>query len=332
MTKNFKQVEDIMEDQDFLAWHFKESDKAVNEWEQWLEDNREQQPLVEEAIYLMRHLPTQLSAVEEVKTEQQLRKLNERINELETTVVPMRSSRRRWWMSAAAAVLLAGAGFIFYSSLQHKKTQVNTTYGELRSNQLPDGSTMILNANSKAELSSGWEEGKDREVWLDGEAFFKVKKTASRNRFIVHTGQLDVIVTGTQFNVMHRNNKTTVLLTEGSVLIQTPDGKTLSMKPGDFIALEDKVVERQTVHEDDVLAWKENRLSFNATPLKDVANIITDHYGIKVTMEDEKVGSTLINGIMPNDNLDVLLKGIEEMGANVRIRRNTKEIIFSINQ
>jgi ferric-dicitrate binding protein FerR (iron transport regulator) len=332
MTKNFQQVEEVMEDQDFLAWHFKESEKAVKEWEQWLALNPEQQALVAEASDLMYQLPVAEMPVEEQRTEQQLRKLNERINGLETPVVAIRSTRRRWWMSAAAAVLLLGAGFIFYNSTHSKKTELNTTYGELTSNQLPDGSTMILNANSKAKLSTGWKEGKDREVWLDGEAFFHVTKTPSRNRFIVHTGQLDVIVTGTQFNVMHRNNKTTVLLTEGSVLIHTPDGKELAMKPGDFVAMEDKVVERKPANEEDVLAWKENKLSFNGTPLREVANIITDHYGVKVVMADENVGAKPVNGIMPNDNLDVLLKAIEEMGANVRIRRTTNQIIFSNNQ
>jgi ferric-dicitrate binding protein FerR (iron transport regulator) len=50
---------------------------------------------------------------------------------------------------------------------------------------------------------------------VKGEAFSR-EKTSQKNRFIVHTGQLDVIVTGTQFNVSTREDKTSVLLTRAA--------------------------------------------------------------------------------------------------------------------
>src|ERR1043166_3391835 len=126
---------------------------------------------------------------------------------------------------------------------------------------------MILNANSKAELSEDWKDGKDREVWLHGEAFFKVTKTPHRSRFIVHTDNLDVILTGTQFNVLHRDGKTAVLLTEGHVIIRTKDGKELAMNPGDYVEMGDQMVERKQAKEENILAWKENKLAFDNTPL-----------------------------------------------------------------
>ncbi len=52
-----------------------------------------------------------------------------------------------------------------------------------------------------------WKEGTSREVWLKGEAFFHVSKTPTKARFIVHTERFDVVVTGTQFNVMNRAGK-----------------------------------------------------------------------------------------------------------------------------
>ncbi len=44
-----------------------------------------------------------------------------------------------------------------------------------------------------------------------------VKKTTEKRRFIVHTGGMDIIVTGTQFNVVNRDGERNVLLKEGSV-------------------------------------------------------------------------------------------------------------------
>ena len=252
----------------------------------------------------------------------------ERLNDsISSPVISINKNRRRWLISAAAAVLLLVAGFTFFK-LSQSKDAIKTDFGQIASNCLPDGTIMILNANSTARLSEDWEDGSDREVWLDGEAFFQVTKTQQKSRFIVHTENLDVIVTGTQFNVQHRDNKTSVLLTEGSVIIHTRDGRELSMKPGDYIEMFDKSFERKEGKPDNVLAWKENMLFFENTPLRDAAKIIEHHYGVKVTLADEQVATQTITGFMSNNSLEDLLKAIEFV-TSVRVTRKDNEIIFS---
>jgi ferric-dicitrate binding protein FerR (iron transport regulator) len=166
---------------------------------------------------------------------------------------------------------------------------------------------------------------------LKGEAFFKVKKTAQKSRFIVHTEQLDVIVTGTQFNVLTRDQKTTVLLTEGSVTIHTKDGQELAMKPGDYVEMNGMEIVKRDGQQDNVLAWKENKLAFDNTALSEVARIINHHYGVKITMADNRVSTKSLTGIMPNNNLDDLLKAIE-IALDIRITRNGDNIVFSENK
>jgi transmembrane sensor len=51
-------------------------------------------------------------------------------------------------------------------------------------------------------------------------------------------------------------------------------------------------------------------LFFDRTPLKEVATIIEDQYGVKVRLADQSIGDSLITGIMPNNNLDALLKAL----------------------
>lgn len=330
MTKNFQHVEDVLADELFLAWYSKVNNDQVILWEQWLAANPGQQSLVNEAIAFMDHLPQQDQIITAAQTEARLAELHKRINESATPVVSMKGSRRRWWIGAAAAVLLIISASVFLKVSQ-TKSRLNTEYGTIATNQLPDGSTMILNANSTAELSKGWKDGSDREVWLNGEAYFKVTKTPHKSRFIVHIGELDVIVTGTQFNVLHRDNKTSVLLSEGSVTLHSADGKELYMKPGDYVEMVDKQVERKVAKEEDVLAWKENKLAFDNTSIKEVAQIISNHYGIKVRLADDRMAAEPITGIMPNNNLDVLLKAIE-MGTDVDITRTEKEIVFSLKK
>jgi len=332
MTKQFELMEDVVADEQFQAWYFKENEVAIRNWEEWLLNHPEMQSLVKEAVLFMQQLPAQEIKIPDALVDEKLTLLNGRLHKESQPVFKMRShSGRNWWTAAAAVVIIAGIiSFQLFTPIKHK--EIKASYGSVINNTLPDGSTMILNANSTAKLSKDWEQGRDREIWLDGEAFFHVTKTPEKSRFIVHTGELDVIVTGTQFNVMNRNHKTSVLLTEGSVLIRTNDGKELAMKPGDFVEINASSLVRKDADSEDVLAWKENKISFNATPLRDVAQTITDHYGVKVKFADEAVAFKTINGIMPNDNLDVLLQAIEMTESNVHIRKTNNEIIFSADK
>ncbi len=90
-----------------------------------------------------------------------------------------------------------------------------------------------------------------------GEAFFHVKKTADHRRFVVHANHFDIIVTGTQFNVVNRDDKTNVMLTEGSVTIKKDDGEEIKMKPGDFVELDNNRFIKKEEKKENVLAWKE---------------------------------------------------------------------------
>src|SRR6185295_8561409 len=184
-------------------------------------------------------------------------KLNARLEELENDMTPVKAIkpfRRRWWIGAAAAVLILIAG-ISYFKFSYTQPVIETPYGQVSQQDLPDGSRVMLNANTTVTLGKDWKEGNDREVWLKGEAFFHVKKTSQKNRFIVHTSQLDIIVTGTQFNVSTREDKTSVLLTEGSVIIKTNGANDLVMKPGDFVVINNNKPEIKSINEETVLAW-----------------------------------------------------------------------------
>jgi transmembrane sensor len=217
------------------------------------------------------------------------------------------------WMAAASVLILLLSGLLLTKFFRSQRPEVKTEYGQISQQHLPDGTEVIMNANSRLTYSSGWKDGTDREVWVNGEAFFHVTKTPMKSRFIVHTDRFDVIVTGTQFNVVNRNNKANVMLQEGSVIINTKDGKTLHLVPGDFVEFNNSdKLEKMPVKDDSLLAWKEQKLVFNKTPMKDVATIINEQYGIpvKLAVGDECPYMQTVSGIMPNNNLDVLLQAL----------------------
>jgi transmembrane sensor len=330
MDKSFMNVEEMAADEMFLSWFYEESDEKVKAWENWLNENPGYQPLATEAVEMMDALNTRETPVSGFRVEAAYDKLNIRLVELEKDMAPvvtMKPARKKWWIGAAAAVLITIAGLTFFK-FSSSKSVIKTQYGQISQQKLPDGSEVMLNANSIVTLSQGWNEGRDREVWLKGEAFFHVKKTPQKNLFIVHTNQLDIIVTGTQFNVRTSDDKTSVLLTEGSVTIKTNDGQEIHMMPGDFVEMRNDMVEKKIADKEKVLAWKENKLLFENTPMAEAIKIISNHYGVKITLANESIGRKTISGMMPNDNLDVLLRALEATN-NFKITRTNKDIIIS---
>ena len=315
MNKDYNQLEDFISDDSFLSWVYKTNETNTAIWEAWLANNPGKQALAEEAATIV----LQIRLTEASVSNEQLNAAEARLkNAIEAAkqaspakVVPMR--RRKIWYSVAAAVILIG---VLTFSLQYlfndkAKPQLATAYGQIRQDKLPDGTEVTLNANSKITYPKQWKEGTDREVWINGEAFFHVKKTPHRDKFIVHTDAFDIEVTGTSFDVINRNGKSSIILKEGSVKIHRPGEAVIFMKPGDFVEFAEKQIQKKTIVKQDYLAWTENKLVFDNTPLTEFAAIIKEHYGIEVKLQGDGLSEKTLNGIMPNDNLEVLLQSLE---------------------
>ncbi|RYY61834.1 MAG: DUF4974 domain-containing protein [Chitinophagaceae bacterium] len=326
MNTKFEEVSEVIADERFLSWYFRDNQSAGAEWETLMEGDPQIRNLSEEAVAFLKQLPSREIPLSRQQVETSLDTLHGKL--AAAPVVSMRP-RGLWWKMASAAAVLLIAGFFVFRSFD-RPGNLTTAYGQLCTNELPDGSTLILNANSKVTLSNDWKGTNDREVWLEGEGFFKVAKTPEKKRFIVHTNNLDVIVTGTQFNVSSRNNHTTVLLTEGRVTLRMKDGSEVKMKPGDFVEMNNDQYVQREVSEENVLAWKDNRMAFDSTSIEDVAKIITNHYGIKVVLGDDSVRQQYVTGVMKNNNLDELLRAIELI-TPVTIVKTNDQITISSN-
>lgn len=325
VDKHFNSAEEVIADELFLAWYFRTDETKSKAWEVRLLENQRYIPLVEEAIQFLKSTYVQENAMSQEQVELAHSQLQSSLDSAK--LIEMKPKRKRLWIPAAAILVFAIAGWMLLKN-DAGKTTMESAFGTIREYQLPDGSQVTLNANSNITTSKDWKGGKDREVWLQGEAFFNIQKTATKDRFIVHTKNLDIIVTGTQFNVISRDDESSVLLTEGSVIIKTKEGREIPMKPGDFVVMQNNVPAIQPADQDKILAWKQSRLDFDKTPMKEVVKIIARHYGVKVTIADQSIEEKTISGLMPNDNLDVLIQALEATG-DYKITRVGKEITIS---
>lgn len=202
-----------------------------------------------------------------------------------------------------AAVLLIGLA-VYYSPLYGDTTTVQTLASNTISVELPDDSSVKLNAGSSIKYKKrNWK--KNREVNLVGEAYFKVAKGS---KFDVVTWAGKVSVLGTQFNVKQRVNYFEVTCYEGLVSVsykehelKLPAGKTFKLIDGAKIDGETKDLEP---------SWSSKNISsFKSVPYGEVIKELERQYDIVI--ETNNVDTTqLFTGSFTNINKELALKSI----------------------
>lgn len=232
---------------------------------------------------------------------------------------PRRKSIKYWILAASVVLLLAlsvwsGRESILYTAYQTKP-------GEVKPYELPDGSVVTLNANSRLTVSRLWAITGDREVFLSGEAEFKVRRTEEGRKFTVRTNNdVEIVVLGTIFTVFNRHRRTAVTLNEGKVRLTHQVGNTtkmIEMAPGDKIMVEANrpaIVESGTDPAKTAL-WKEKRFEFDQTSLESISEILNDYYDLKATFADTDVQVWTVTGSFVAANADEFLESICAMNA-----------------
>ena len=129
---------------------------------------------------------------------------------------------RSLWYKSIAAILIIGLSSLFYwyelDRTEPQLTQSNAPVIKAEKNpirrfiNLPDGSSVILNENSRVELSKNFGSNGLREVYLYGEAYFDVTHDLKKP-FIVYTGKVKTTVLGTAFNIKESSLSQTVTVT-----------------------------------------------------------------------------------------------------------------------
>ena len=201
-----------------------------------------------------------------------------------------------------AAILAICFSVYFYTTTLD--TTVTTELAQKTTVELPDASTVSLNAKSLLAFNKkDWK--KEREVELQGEAFFKVAKGSTFN---VITTSGTVTVYGTQFNVKQRAHYFEVICYEGLVGV-THNSKETKLKPGDsFLIIDGKVIAKEKENRS-TPSWLNNESEFKSIPFKLVVAEFERQYNVDITLID--IDSTkLFTGSFTHKNIDVALKSI----------------------
>lgn len=245
---------------------------------------------------------------------------------------------RRLWRFVAAAVvagLLLTVAATWYFSRDGKKLH-QTQYGRTENIVLPDGSSVTLNANSTLQYISNWNNVAVREIWLQGEGFFTVKKAFERNtqalqKFRVHTADLTVEVLGTSFDIRERRGITEVVLASGSIELsfRNPAHGKILMKPGDRVVYDPRQqqVVKDTANAADYSAWQQNKLILKNPTVQEITRYLEDNFGYRILLEDPRMGNKIINGPILYDSLNDALFILSTV-LNTQVIRKDSTIIL----
>lgn len=209
-----------------------------------------------------------------------------------------------WFRYAAAACVLLLSGWFLWPSTANE-VSYELAKGERQEGLLPDGSSFVLNAESRLWYDADdW--GSNRTLKLSGEAFFKVKKGS---QFIVKTHNGAVKVLGTEFNVLVRKNKLEVSCNSGKVAVVSRKGVVLAeLSPNEVVrVVDDKVKKHWTMDAGKFSSWKEGVSRLEGVPLKVILAELERQFDIEIepgTVNLDEVGTCMF----AHKELDIALK------------------------
>jgi transmembrane sensor len=190
---------------------------------------------------------------------------------------------------------------------------------------LPDGTNLWLNAGSHLRYGIPFIR-ENREVELSGEAFLDVAKN-ELSPFVVKTGSAEVEVLGTQFNVnaWPEKEQIQVALKEGKVKFRfAADEKTkkyCELQPNDLLEFDktDKTVVRENTDIEKYIAWHQNIMILDDTPMTELARLLEQWYGVKVNVADEEIKRYKFTTTFDNEPLHRVLELLEISSPGIQI-------------
>jgi len=197
--------------------------------------------------------------------------------------------------------------------------------------QLSDGTMVHLNSGTTLKYPVKFIAGGNRQVYLDGEAFFDVAKD-KEHPFIVNADNLNVRVLGTHFNVSNypEDAATDVVLVEGSVGMYRSNeefnaDKSTILKPGykgSFNKANASIFTKQVITEI-YTSWIDGGLTFRNMAFKNIITKLERRYNVTIINKNEKLANEKFNASFKNESIENVMSYFNDVhGINYTIKNN----------
>ncbi len=307
-----------MIDQDILLKYLKNelTEEETKQLIIWIKEKKENESylfsLKDSYVYLNYE-----NNCKEADTEHEWQIFKRKLGITQQTNVPPKNKKisLKHFLLNTAAIIIAIV-ISWQASKHYTNTQIpsglitlETKNGQQAKTQLPDGSTILLNACSKLTYSlKEWQ--KTRSIQLDGEAIFDIKKQSNKP-FYVHTRHYKICVLGTNFNVSSYKEETedVVTLKNGKVKIKIKDtDKNTELSPGEsfifnHISTTYKIEKRPLT---EIYAWKHNEIIFEGHTLVEKKKELSRHFGYQFQI-DSALQHLSFKATLRNESLNEFL-------------------------
>lgn len=186
-----------------------------------------------------------------------------------------------------------------------------TAKGEKLAFTLRDGTMIQLNAESTLK----YKPSSDREVFLEGEAFFDVARD-TLHPFIIYTRSITTTVLGTSFNIKAFTNEDDIAVSvvSGKVKVEQQDTtqkKTLHLTPGEQAVYnhQDTAFTKKKFEYQEAISWKDGRLYFKNARFAEVITTLERWYGVEIDVQRKNIENGF-SGSYTNRSLESVLEGM----------------------
>jgi transmembrane sensor len=259
-------------------------------------------------------------------------------NNIQSEIAPRKLFVLKWWFAGAAAAAVLTC-ILLFGTLKKAPIVANVSYDSIvlsnrtdaiHRQQLSDGSIVWLNPKSSLEYPKKFT-GLFREVKMDGEAFFEVRKD-HKHPFIIYSGGVVTRVWGTSFRIRaYQHIPTEVSVVTGKVSVKIPKKEN-----SEVILLPQQTVVYQTLGallkksnglNSSMKRWQKTTLSFDNIPLQTVFNRLNSHYGVRIYTSDNQLGRYLLKADFTDQSLPAILDMIAN-SLNVNYVLDNDEIVI----
>lgn len=346
----------LLVDESFQRWiGRKASDEERQLWDNWLHAEPHHRELYTQALTLWNKAHFQPAALPDIDDE--LQKLQRRL-ELQTSrpidlpaKAPVfgrkRSAHFSWARLGAFAVASTLLAFVLWRILPRANDAskpamqvASTAYGERARINLPEGTTIILNANSSLRYPAQWDTKTRRRFELSGEAYFDVssRPPGPQHDFTVSTTDGYVQVAGTRFVVHERGEGTRVVVEEGGVEVTVADtnsqqplgGAQVFLNPGQLLQFQkgSRDLHPLLVSIGLYTTWWRDHLILKDTPFVQIVRRLEETYGVRVEVNNNRLLQRTLSGSIENQNLEVITEALAK-ALRVNVYRQSDVVVFS---
>jgi len=219
-------------------------------------------------------------------------------------------------IAAVFTVFLFSVGLLKFQK-QDIIQSYHTSEKEVKKIELPDGSEVWLNRNTKLVYNET-SISNTCEIRMEGEAWFNFRQSESKN-YVIITVNARIMVQQAEFNVKALANADNVIITvaDGSLSVSDIESNGLSMlvENGNSCKVHksNKLVSSDKVTDTNYLAWKTGKIVFNETPLYTVVAVLSEVYNTPIEINNDALGECSVTSTMDYKSLDEVMNMLNKL-------------------